>query len=231
MDDPPGILLPTLRIIRAILLEDFSGSDVLNCTEIAVLLNLDQVQARHVVSELDAIGLVQFVPDEGAVLKPFGAQDLLEIFHIRGVLVVEATRLASRHIPTDLLMGLRDFCMELIESTGGASQKPQEIVDCDRRLYELVARFCGTHLLFSEMARFDKLMQVVRDIRRERGAGLMEGLFENRRVLDSLLVPDENTAVAAMAEHLRKIARRDIEAVYGSGAREVILEAASTVAL
>jgi DNA-binding GntR family transcriptional regulator len=223
---------PTQRVIRAILLDEFSGVDALNCTEIAALLNLDAAQTNQMIAELDNIGLAQFVADQGAVLKPFGPQDLLEILHIRGVLVAEATRLACPRIPRESLDVVRTIGVNLMDRGNlDDAAAAQSVADLDRQFYELIARFCGTRLLFLEMSRFDVLMQVVRDIRRERHRGLRDGLLESMRVMEHLLAGDSNLASSMMTEHLRKMARRDIEAIYGPSARDVILDGASTASL
>jgi DNA-binding GntR family transcriptional regulator len=223
---------PTQRVIRAILLDEFSGVDCLNCAEIAGLLNLDAAQTDQMIAELDNIGLAQFVPEQGAVLKPFGPQDLLEILHIRGVLVAEATRLACGRVSRELLSALLAASKELLDR--GDLDEPvmaQRIADLDRQIYELIARSCGTRLLLLEMSRFDLLMQVVREIRLERGREGREGLLESLRVIEQLLSGDANLAASMMTEHLRKMAWRDIEMVYGPSARDAILDGASTASL
>jgi len=57
--------------------------------------------------ELEAVGLIELCHNRGAVVKPFGPEQLRDFFHVRRILETEAARSACGRIQADSLAGLR----------------------------------------------------------------------------------------------------------------------------
>jgi DNA-binding GntR family transcriptional regulator len=65
---------------------------------LAELYQVSPTPVREALVELASLGLVDLLPNRGAVVRPFGPQEVREISQVRCVLEVEATRCACGRI-------------------------------------------------------------------------------------------------------------------------------------
>ena len=54
-------------------------------------MGISATPIREALVELESIGVVQFVHNRGTIVKPFGPQQLREIYHLRRVLEANET--------------------------------------------------------------------------------------------------------------------------------------------
>ena len=99
-------------------------------------------RATEALVELEAVGVARFTHNRGAIVKPFGPQQLRDIFHLRRILETEAARCACGRLQRETLESLRSGMRELADD-GGSRQWSEEEMGTDRHFHELIAAGCG----------------------------------------------------------------------------------------
>ena len=88
----------------------FQSGQRLVVQSLASAYHASPTPVREALVELASLGLVDLLPNRGAVVQPFGPQEIREISQIRRLLEVEATSCACGRIPVDELSALeREF--------------------------------------------------------------------------------------------------------------------------
>lgn len=81
--------------------------------ELASVTGVSRTPVREALRRLEADGLVTLVPNLGARVNAWDAQDLDEIFGLRSVLESHATRLAADYVTADQLTELEELCEKM----------------------------------------------------------------------------------------------------------------------
>jgi len=165
---------------------------------------------REALVELATTGLVELLPNRGAVVRSFGPKQLREIFHLRKILEEEATRCACAYIDKEKLRQLKDEFVELTR-TQGANWSEREIA-ADEQLHHLIGCSCGNNRLAEEIRRYDLLLQALREVVGNQLDAQQEALSEHIQIIDAMLAGDADKAASAMTQHVERAAS-SIEAV------------------
>ena len=89
----------TARLLTAVFLGRFESGQRLVVQHLAETLSVSPTPVRESLVELAAMGIVELLPNRGAVVLPFGPEQVREISQVRRVLEVEADlRCASGRI-------------------------------------------------------------------------------------------------------------------------------------
>jgi DNA-binding GntR family transcriptional regulator len=144
------------------------------------------------------MGMVQLRRNCGAVLQPFGAQQLSEIYAVRSLLEVEATRLAAGRVPVAPLESLR-LAFEKLQREG----LPDEGWRLDQQLHTTLAIHSGNARLAEEINRYTALVQTMRETVGASLAGIQStSIEEHLEILGSVERGDPTGAALAMRTHL-----------------------------
>lgn len=175
--------------------------------KLATQMGISATPIREALVELEAIGVVQFVHNRGAIVKPFGRQQLGEIYHLRRILEAEAARCACGRIPPKVLEDLQCDMGQLlaVEHEDDAAWSEQSMA-MDRRLHDLIAIHCGDARLADEIRRYNALVQTIREIVGNQRHMQRRALKEHMPIIDSLLAIDADKAAAAMSRHVNSTA-------------------------
>ncbi len=90
------IVYDTIR--DAILSGRYAPGRRLIADELAKEVGVSRMPVREALHRLEAAGLVTMTPHRGAVVSELSESEIIEIYHIRGVLDGLATRLAAQHL-------------------------------------------------------------------------------------------------------------------------------------
>jgi DNA-binding GntR family transcriptional regulator len=163
---------------------------------------------REALIELAGIGVVDLLPNRGAVVRRVTARDVREVCQVRRSLECLATRRACGRIAPTALTGLAGET----ETLTAAAATPETITrarDVDDRLHDAIAASCGNNFLRVELARLKTLFRAFRDVaweqEEERNDYHRIGV-EAREHLDlirALEAADAKAAARAMARHIR----------------------------
>lgn len=189
---------------------DFQAGQRLRVEFLARRYGVSVTPIREALVELSGLGLVELKPNRGAVVRPFGPRQVLDICHLRRVLECEATRNACGRIAPFELAALEDELQKLIDATR-SRQWSAETKRLDSTLHELIAERCGNERLAYEIRRYSVLYRSLRDARHRRRTARanysqMEENSEHLRVVQALAAGDAERASDAMADHIAKAA-------------------------
>lgn len=172
---------------------------------LATQLNVSATPAREALLELANIGVADLLPNRGAVVRQFGPIELREMYHLRKILEVDATRCACGHIDRDALTSLGEELQELIEHRG--ADWSQREMNSDRQLHDLITAHCGNTRLTREIQRYGTLMQAIRDVVGDRRQAQERAAGEHLEIVNALLDEDPVRAAQCMARHIENTAQ------------------------
>ncbi|WP_197528329.1 GntR family transcriptional regulator [Aeoliella mucimassa] len=206
-----GLLLEVFR-------RDLPAGSRLIVQQLTSKFGVSSTPVREALVELESIGIVEFVHNRGVMVRPFGPRQLREIYQLRKILEIEAARGASGHIDLHELSELDDQFAELQKCP--ISQKEQKDwsereMASDRHLHELVATHCGNSRLSEELRRYNRLMQVIRDIVGNQRQAQELAIDEHRKIVRALADDNVEQAAAAMAEHIDRTAKSAEHVFFG----------------
>ncbi len=185
-------------LLAGLLQGEWNGGDRLTEAEAVARFGVSRTPVREALLELQGLGFVELRRNCGAVFLPFGPVELREIYEVRSLLEIEATRLASGRIPTPTLDALAAAFAGIRES-GGVDSGWEH----DRTLHRVVAEASGNRRLLVEIARYGDLVQTVREIV---GGQTYEihgtTADEHLEILSALARADAPAAAEAMRAHL-----------------------------
>ena len=159
---------------------------------------------------LAGIGIVDLVPNRGAIVRPVTSKDVREIAQVRRVLECEATRRACGRTDLGELESLAADLRRLVKaSSRSGSRFIEEARAIDSRLHDLVAASCGNDFLASELSRLKILFRAFRDVAwayvsaRNDYRRLADEAEEHLAIVEALLADNPKEAARAMSRHIR----------------------------
>lgn len=164
---------------------------------------------REALVALAGIGLVDLLPNRGAVVKPVKTADVREICQVRRALECEAVRGACGRIAPSELEALGEAFRALLAQ---ADPFPADVIAraraADDRLHDLISARAGNAFLAKEIGRLKTLFRAFRDAswRREEDRNEYRRIAEEARehlaIVESLSEGDRAAAARAMSRHI-----------------------------
>lgn len=164
---------------------------------------------REALIALAGIGIVDLLPNRGAVVRKVAVDEVREICHVRRALECEAIRAACGRIDPAELIVLREAFRGMIAKT---SPFPTDLVAearfADNRLHDLIASSSTNAFLAKEIGRLKILFRAFRDVAwqqeedRNEYQRLAEEAREHLAIVEALLSNDRRAAVTAMSRHI-----------------------------
>jgi DNA-binding GntR family transcriptional regulator len=201
----------TSRIMAAIFLGRFHSGQRLVVQDLANSYQASPTPVREALVQLASHGLVDLLPNRGAVVQPFGAQEIREISQIRRLLEAEATHLACGRIPVDDLLAVEQELrrLEVLAHDQVWDDRARAI---DTKLHGIIASCCGSNRLAVEIGRYLVLFRTMRDLAHERDAwtsfSRTNDVPEHMAIVVALLKSDAEGAAQAMNWHIRSAAAK-----------------------
>jgi len=204
-------------LMRTLLLEMFRGElrsgDRLIEVAIAKRFKVSRTPVREALMGLSAIGLVELRPNCGALMRPFGLEQIREIYDIREILESESCRRACGRIAPAVLQEIKaEF-----ESLRDQSRHDKEwshaewVVDC--RLHETIVQHSGNKRLAEEVATYGELIQIVRETVGNARRMQEQAIGEHLEIMEALLRNKPEAAADAMRRHIRSAATCALESM------------------
>jgi DNA-binding GntR family transcriptional regulator len=217
-------------IVESLLREVFQGrlhaGQHLATQQLADQFGVSHTPIREALISLAGIGVIDLVPNRGAIVRRVVARDVREIFQVRRALECEAVRSACGRIAVDDLESLAE---ELARMKNEPLQRRQPKLNVaphkpnnkfqmraverarvlDSRLHDLICTSCGNGFLGKEITRLKTLFRAFRDLAWEHDAShndfrrLAEETGEHLEIVEALIAGDRQRAVKAMSDHIR----------------------------
>ena len=199
----------TARLVTGIFAARLRSGQRLIVQQLAKTYEVSPTPVREALVELASLGLVELLPNRGAVVRPFGPQEVREISQIRRLLETEATRSACGRIPPNELSAL-DSELRRLEVLPRDQTWDRDARAADTRLHGLIAECSGNVRLAVEIRRHLVLFQALRNVCHLRDAGTNysqhDDVPEHLAIIRPLLQSDAEGAARAMDAHIRSAA-------------------------
>lgn len=210
-----GTLRGTLvdRIMKAIFGGELAGGDRLVEQDLAAKFGVSRTPIREALGELAALGMIRLKPNHGAVVCPFGPEQITELYHVRRILEMEATRLAAGHIDPEELQRLREQTAELRERKNNSDAWAREALALDHELHMLVSKHSGSQRLAEEIGKYRNLVMTVGDVVGNKLQAHEQNMSEHVEVMELLLDGKGEDAALAMGRHIDRGATTAIAAL------------------
>lgn len=164
------------------------------------MLGVSRGSLREALNRLSAAGLVEIVPNRGAVVRVLTRRQVADRFEIRMCLEGLAAELAAQNLDED------DNRTRLIETLNTLSDEPNPSVERSRRdnyvLHGAIAELSGNSALIPMIRRL-WLPLVMARMRDALGSEFWrESREDHHRIVEAILARDAAGAAAAMRAHL-----------------------------
>jgi DNA-binding GntR family transcriptional regulator len=178
--------------------------------ELAERFHVSHTPIREALIALAGIGIIDLVPNRGAIVRHVTAREVREVMQVRRALECEAVRLACGRID---LNQLHDLSEQLKRMAARKLATPGRFVEqaraLDSRLHDLIANSCGNRFLANELNRLKTLFRAFRDVSwseyeaRNDLRRLADEAQEHLAIVYALQAGDRVAATRAMSRHLR----------------------------
>lgn len=182
--------------------------------ELAGRFGVSHTPIREALIALAGIGIIDLLPNRGAVVRRVSPRDVREICQVRRVLECEAVRRACGAIDG---AELKDLTAGFARQSAVESSRRAEFVDqaraLDSRLHDRIAGSCGNAFLANELSRLKILFRAFRDVAWEHDGALndyrrlAEESREHLAIVEALAAGDGSAAARAMSRHILAGAR------------------------
>ena len=199
-------------IVESLLADVFHGrlraGQHLVTQDLAGRFGVSHTPIREALISLAAIGIIDLLPNRGAVVRHVTVKDVREICQVRRALECEATRQACGRIELAELHALADELRRL-KGIKPAARFIEQAREVDSRLHDLIAQSSGNRFLAKELSRLKTLFRAFRDVSYTRHEErndlrrLAEEAHEHLAIVEALAVGDKAAAAQAMARHIR----------------------------
>ena len=202
-------------IVQSLLTDVFQGrleaGQHLVTQDLAERFGVSHTPVREALIAMAGIGVIDLVPNRGAIVRAVTARDVREICQVRRALECEATRTACGRIDLGALHALAGDLRRLIAVPAESiTEFIQEARKLDSRLHDLIAASCGNAFLAQELSRLKTLFRAFRDVSYIHHEAhndyrrFVEEASEHLSVVEALLAGDAKAAATAMARHIRQ---------------------------
>ncbi|MFI5341166.1 MAG: GntR family transcriptional regulator [Candidatus Methylomirabilales bacterium] len=203
------IVYDTIR--DAILRGRYRPGQRLVADELAKEIGVSRMPVREALHRLEAAGLVTLTPHRGAVVNEISESEIIEIYHIRGVLDGLAARLSAPHLTQadyDRLNAVLD------EMAAAAKAKDLDrVLRVNRDFHQLIWQAARAPRLHSLLENLYDASQRFRNISVLLPGRLEQLTQEHRRIARALARGDVSRAERFAIEHHEGTALRLLRAV------------------
>jgi len=206
------------RLLSEIFRGELPAGKRLMIARLADRFGTSSTPVREALLALEAVGVIEFVHNRGAIVAPFGPKELREIYALRRILETEAARSACGRLDRGLLETLHGRTQELADDCTG-TERVELALWADLQLHELISAGCGNFRLAKEIRRYGTLVQTVREIIGNDCQVQQRAMKEHVGILGALLSEDPAESAAAMSRHIDGAAQSAEDALVPHGGR------------
>jgi DNA-binding GntR family transcriptional regulator len=199
------------RILAAVFQGQFRSGQRLIVQQLSERYQVSTTPVREALLELAGLGVVELLPNRGAIVRPFGPREVREISQIRRVLEVEAVRCACGRIPAEELLAI-DRELKRLEAMSPSPSWAQDARAADTTLHGMIAAWCDSSRLKAEIDRYRTLWRTLRNVSQQRDletnyTHIPGALAEHRAIVRALRESDPEQAARSMDRHIHTAAR------------------------
>ncbi len=164
-------------------------------------LGVSRTPVREALRQLELEGLVQSIPNKGAIVKGVSAQDIQDIYTIRMLIEGLAARWATEKITPRELEELKE-AVEL-EEFYTLKNDNVHLLQFDTRFHDIIFKASKSKPLMHTLSTFHHYVQKARRISMSSPERALEVLEEHKAILQAIIDKDAYKAERLTTEHVR----------------------------
>ena len=164
-------------------------------------LGVSRTPIREAIRQLELEGLVQAIPNKGAVVKGITSQDIEDIYIIRMLIEGLAARWAVEKITPEELEELKET-VELEEFYTNKNDSNHLLI-FDSKFHDTIFRASKSKTLMHTLSSFHHYVQRARNASMKSPVRAREVLEEHRAILKAFIDKDPDSAEKLTTEHIR----------------------------
>jgi len=170
-------------------------------TRLSDELGVSRTPVREAIRQLELEGLVQSIPNKGAIVKGVSVQDIDDIYTIRMMIEGLAARWAAEKITFEELEQLRE-AIELEEFYTNKNDV-QHLLQFDSTFHKIIFRASKSKPLMHMLTTFHHYVQKARNVSLEAPGRARKVLEEHQAILQAIIDKDSDKAEKLTTEHIR----------------------------
>lgn len=163
-------------------------------------LGVSRTPIREAIRQLELEGLVQAIPNKGAVVKGVTEQDVEDIFTIRTRIEGLAARWAAEKITEDEIKELKE-ALEF-EEFYTVKNDVEHLMKFDSKFHDIIFRASKSGPLMHMLSTFHHYIQGARNISFETPGRPIKVFEEHRAIFEAIKNKDADTAEKLTIEHI-----------------------------
>ncbi len=185
---------------NAILRGEYKEGDALNEIKISQELGVSRTPVREALMQLELGGLVNNIPNKGAVVVGISEQDIEDIYAIRIRIEGLASRLCAENISEEELKALEKIAdlQEFYLMRGDVEQ----LWSLDSDFHKIIYEGSKSRPLRSTLSNFHNYIKRARDISMKADGRAKKAVYEHKAILDAIRNKDGALAEKLTAEHI-----------------------------
>ncbi len=202
-NDTAGLRRRVFAIIEeAVLNGKYAPGESLTESRLAAELGVSRTPIREALTQLEHEGLVQLVPNKGAVVTGISQKDIQDIYAIRMMIEGLAARWAAQNIQEEELQELQEAIdlEEFYTSKGDIGR----LMSLDSNFHQLLYRASKSRPLQHMLHTFHNSIQHARSQSIAAPGRAQQALKEHKAILQAIRERDGDRAERITAEHIRK---------------------------
>ncbi|HYC05111.1 MAG TPA: GntR family transcriptional regulator [Azospirillaceae bacterium] len=191
------------EIRRGILAGEFGPGARLKEEELASRVGVSRTPVREALRRLNAEGLVDFVPNQGAFVASWSDHELDDIFRLRSLLEGHAAELAARSATPVQITELERLARHMIElEANRPGQAMEAIAEANAAFHRLILEAAGSRRLTAMMAHVVEIPLVLRTFGRYSPEALARSLRHHVELAAAVRARDPLWAGSVMRSHI-----------------------------
>ncbi len=170
-------------------------------TKLSEELGVSRTPVRESIRQLELEGLVQSIPNKGAIVKGISAQDIEDIYTIRMLIEGLASRWAAEKITGEELEELNE-AIEL-EEFYTMKNDSNHLLQFDSRFHDIIYRASKSKPLMHTLSTFHHYVQRARIVSLNNPERARKVLEEHKAILQAITEHDADKAERLTTEHVR----------------------------
>jgi DNA-binding GntR family transcriptional regulator len=179
----------------------YQPEDSLIETRLSEELGVSRTPIREALRQLELEGLVQSIPNKGAVVKGITAKDIEDIYTIRMMIEGLAARWAAEKISPEELKELKEAVD--LEEFYTIKNDTDHLLKFDSRFHEIIFRASKSKPLMHTLRTFHHYVQRARNTSLSTPGRAMEVLKEHKAILQAIVDQNRDMAEKLTTEHVR----------------------------
>lgn len=210
LPSPPGALRRhvTRRLLAAVFRRELPPNALCTMKSLAHRFGVSATPIREAFIELEKLDIVELPCRRGVVFRPFGREQLRDMFQLRTIFEHEAVLCAAERIePARPWLALRSelnrFLQDYEEDCDATATRFSEI---DHKSLECICCRCGNTRLAHELCRYALLTETIAQIVPPSSSIVQEAARHLLTTINSLLASDPSAAAKATSRRLTMVA-------------------------